>query len=102
MSEDSKQQKADQKPEAPAWKPEGLELPSMFINRFNVLVGPELSRLVFGETVIGDQTKFHIAITMTTAHVKEFAMLLLQLAASTDQQLEEIKKKASESGANVH
>jgi hypothetical protein len=81
---------ADEKPkegqsEPIRWGPEtghlfpGADIPAMYANQFQLLIGDEGVRLAFGETLWGEQTKMRVAIRMSLGTAKELVKVLDRL-----------------------
>lgn len=62
----------------------GAHLPSILSNRFNVTVGPHLTRFAFGEAVVGTAATYHLAVSMSTVDAKELAELILKLVKTVE------------------
>lgn len=57
---------------------EGKHVPPSFTNRFNVAVGSELTRIVFGEG-FGAESQYHHSFYLATSDAVELARIILRL-----------------------
>lgn len=72
----------------------GADLTPVYSSFFHVRVSDNMSRLVFGDNIIGEPTRYHTAIVMTTENILLLAGLIEKLKRENDEKL--AKSKASE------
>jgi hypothetical protein len=63
--------------------PEDQDVPAVFTNRFTVRVSPHLTRIAFGEALVGMDHTYRAALMMTTSDAKELAETILALISKT-------------------
>jgi hypothetical protein len=68
----------------------GKRLGSIFANRFHVLLSDQRTRLVFGESLVGeDDTTWYNAVTLPTKDAISLAKAILEVSEATDQPKQE-------------
>ncbi len=61
------------------------ELPATFVNRFIIRVGPQVTRISFGEAVAGVDATYHSSFVMLTSDAIELGKLLGALIAKNQE-----------------
>jgi hypothetical protein len=65
----------------------GKKLPAVYVNRFQILMGGDVTRVVFGESLVGeDDANWSVALAMSTGDAIALAELILQLANNRNKQ----------------
>lgn len=74
----------------------GGTLASVYVNRYHMLMADDLTRVSFGQSVLGELPgNWHFSITMTTADVLAMARSILDLAAARKKDAEASGESAS-------
>lgn len=60
----------------------GQDLSSLYVNRFNVLSGPLMTRIVFGETVLPPDSHWRVAVSMSTQDAQALADIINKVIKS--------------------
>jgi hypothetical protein len=63
----------------------GKELKPQYVNIFQIVVTPDVVRLVFGDAVIGTDGTMHTAIVLSHAHAKQLGDLIAKTVAENEQ-----------------
>lgn len=62
-------------------QPAGFGLPAVFANRFNVRIDGDMSRVVFGDALIGKHANHHTHLIMRTSDLEALGTLVAELIA---------------------
>jgi len=73
----------------------GLNIPAVYANHFHILTNEQITRLTFGEIVVGNDLCYNTSIVMTTGGAEEFALRILDLISSNREKSAENRKKAN-------
>jgi hypothetical protein len=79
----------------------GWALPALYSNRFQVVVGPAMTRVIFGESLFGEDGSYKSAIAMTTADAVELARLILKIVDDQNAAAEQAAKDEQKVGQNA-
>jgi hypothetical protein len=60
-------------------QPAGFGLPGVYANRFSIRVDGEMTRIVFGDAIIGKHARMHTQIVLKTSDVEQLGATLVEL-----------------------
>ena len=70
-------------------------IPSKWVNLFKIIVTSNVSRIAFGDAIIGKDGIFHTAITLSTSDLAALGEVIKETLAATQKSTEEALKAES-------